>query len=303
MTKHFKTLLFFNAHISRTGGLTLAHLLRQNFGDGHLDIYTQEIKNVLGPDRVKPTIGMLTPDELNRILDQHKEVKSISSHWIPIPSGVEILKERFGHIKLLTFLRNPVDVIISKFFHFRQRYINSNKLPEHMIYDYRNDLNLFLKHWEYVSKHYGVHDQCKNYTTYFLDNNLNQEKALSRLKKEFWFVGLTERFNEGLILLRDRFQQLGFSLNIYFSRRNKGPKARNERKELVTKEVLQNIREQNGLDTRLFEDTVHFYRENISNYPGNMKQDLLRFKRKLAVWRAYHSIVPNVAKHDVASLL
>ena len=61
-------MLFLNAHISRTGGLTLAHILRQNFRDGHLDIYTQEIKNVLGVDRIKPTIGMLTPDELKFLI-------------------------------------------------------------------------------------------------------------------------------------------------------------------------------------------------------------------------------------------
>ena len=106
-------MLFFNAHISRTGGLTLAHILRRNFGDDHLDIYTEEIKNVMGSGRVTPTIGLLTPDELNRILDQHGEIKSISSHWIPIASGIEILRERFGVVKIITFLRNPIDVIIS----------------------------------------------------------------------------------------------------------------------------------------------------------------------------------------------
>ena len=181
-------MLFFNAHISRTGGLTLAHLLRRNFRDDHLDIYTGEIKNVLGSDRIKPTIGMLTPDELNLILDQNGEVKSISSHWIPIPQGVEILKERFGAVNIITFLRNPIDAIISQFFHFRQKYLKSETLPEHMIYDYRNDLSLFLKHWEYVSREYDVHDQCRNYTTYFLDNNQNMERGLSRLKEDFWFV-------------------------------------------------------------------------------------------------------------------
>ena len=295
-------MIFFNAHISRTGGLTLADILRRNFGEGHLDIYTQEIKNVLGLDRVKPTIGMLTPDELNLILDQHKEVKSISSHWIPIPSGIEILKERFGEIKLVTFLRDPVDVVISKFFHFRRKYIHSDKLPEHMIYDYRNDLSLFLKHWAYVSKQYDVQDQCRNYTSYFLDNDLNIDKGLSRLKNDFWFVGLTERFNEGLILLKDRFQQLDISFSIYYNRKNKGLQVNEEKKKLVTEEVLQGIRDQNKIDIRLYENIIPLYKEKICEYSGNMKKDLLRYKQKLAVWRTYQSIVPNVAKRAIAGI-
>ena len=294
-------MIFFNAHISRTGGLTLADILRRNFGEGHLDIYTQEIKNVLGLDRVKPTIGMLTPDELNLILDQHKGVKSISSHWIPIPSGIEILKERFGEIKLVTFLRDPVDVVISKFFHFRRKYIHSDKLPEHMVYDYRNDLNLFLKHWDYVSNRYKVYDQCKNYITYILDNTNNNEKAISRLKKEFWFVGLTERFNEGLVILRDRFQQLGFSFSIYYDRKNRGPKATRQRKSLVTKEVLLNIREQNILDIELFEYAVLLYEENIRNYPRDLNKQLRKFNNKLTIWQTYHKIVPNIKRYFLSN--
>ena len=295
-------MIFFNAHISRTGGLTLADILRRNFGEGHLDIYTQEIKNVLGLDRVKPTIGMLTPDELNLILDQHKEVKSISSHWIPIPSGIEILKERFGKIKLITFLRNPVDVIISKFFHFRRKYIHSNKLPEHMVYDYRNNLDLFIKHWDYVSQRYRVYDQCKNYIAYILDNTLTQEKALSRLKKEFWFVGLTERFNEGLVILKDQFQQLGLPFSIYYDRRDKGPKESEQRKKLVTKEAIQKIRAQNIIDIALFEDAVQLYEENVRQSPRDINKQLLRFNQKLAVWQTYHKLVPNLKKHFLASL-
>ena len=139
-------------------------------------------------------------------------------------------------------------MIISKFFHFRRKYIDSDTLPEHMAYDYRNDLSLFLKHWDYVSQRYKVYDQCNNYITYILDNANNKEKAISRLKKEFWFFGLTERFNEGLVMLRDRFQQLGFSFSIYYDRKNRGPKARRQRKNLVTKKVLLNLREKNILD-------------------------------------------------------
>mgnify|MGYP001446654214 CR=1 FL=1 len=293
-------MIFINAHISRTGGLTLADILRRNFGEGHLDIYTQEIKDVLGLDRVKPTIGMLTPDELNLILDQHKGIKSISSHWIPVPSGIEILKERFGKIKLITFLRNPVDVIISKFFHFRRKYIHSDKLPEHMIYDYRNDLSLFLKHWKHVSRHYNVQDQCRNYTTYFFDNNLDMEKSLSILKKDCWFVGLTERFDEGLILLRDRFQQLGLTLNIRYRRKNRGPKAARQRKRLVTDDVLEELSNQNIMDLKLYEAIIPLYEKNISKYSGDLKRDVLQFTQELVVRRIYQLIVPKVVKRVIA---
>ena len=287
-------MLFFNAHISRTGGLTLAHILRRNFGDDHLDIYTEEIKNVLGSARVTPTIGMLTPDELNRILDQNGEIKSISSHWIPIPSGIEILKERFGNVKIITFFRDPIDVIISKFFSFRRRYLHSETLPEHMLYDYRNDLSLFLKHWAYVSKQYDVQDQCRNYTAYFFDNDRNADTCLSRLREEFWFVGLTERFNEGLVMLKQKFQDLSISFNICYHKKNKGPKAKKERKELVTQKILENIRDQNIIDLQLYEDSLSIYEKNIQEYSGDIKKDLFRYQQKLFIWRLYHSIFGNL---------
>ena len=36
-----------------------------------------------------------------------------------------------------------------------------------------------------------------------------------------------------------------------------------------------------------------------SQYPGNIKKDLLRFERKLSVWKTYNSIVPNVIKRTL----
>jgi hypothetical protein len=120
------------------------------------------------------------------------------------------------------------------------------------------------------------------------------------LKKEFWFVGLTARYNEGLILLKHQFQQLGISFNIYYEIKNKGPKTTGENN-LVTDQVLQNIRDQNRQDLKIFEHIVKVYEENTSKYPGDIKKDLLRFEQKLSVWKTYHSIVPKVVKRAVRS--
>ena len=69
---------------------------------------------------------------------------------------------------------------------------------------------------------------------------------------------------------------------------------------MVTEEVLQGIRDQNKIDIRLYENIIPLYKEKICEYSGNMKKDLLRYKQKLAVWRTYQSIVPNVAKRVIA---
>ena len=289
-------MLFLNAHVSRTGGLTMSHILRRNFGDKHLDIYSQEISKTFGQARVKPTIGMLTLSELEKILDNYKHirVKSISSHWIPIPDGIELLKQRFGKVKTITFLRNPIEVIVSKFFHFRHRYLNSKILPEHMRYDYRNDLSLFLKHWEHVSKEYAVQDQCRNYTTYFFDNeNQDSDKCLSRLKGHFWFVGITERFNEGLIILKQKFQDLNISFNICYEKKNKGPKKKKKEKQLITKPILENIKSKNSIDLNLYRDITAIYEKSVKDYPGSINKDLFIYQKKLAVWRLYQSFSLN----------
>ena len=48
-----------------------------------------------------------------------------------------------------------------------------------------------------------------------IDNNLDLSEAIDRLNK-YWFVGLKERFDEALLLLRNQFKQIGRSLDVRY---------------------------------------------------------------------------------------
>ena len=56
------------------------------------------------------------------------------------------------------------------------------------------------------------------------------------------------------------------------------------------------------IDIELFEDAVQLYEENFRQSPRDINKQLLRFNQKLAVWQAYHKLVPNLKNRFLANL-
>ena len=75
--------------------------------------------------------------------------KSISGHVISIPDGLETLKT-LDVVKTITFLRNPIDRVISHYFAFRKKRLLEDELPKHVKYDYRHDMKNFFRNYEYI---------------------------------------------------------------------------------------------------------------------------------------------------------
>ncbi len=294
--------MFVSLHIGKTAGITFKYILRRNFGDKLLGIYSPTIREHLGDERVIPSVKPINEDEFCGILDHYSDVECVSSHYIAFPN-------RFKHFKVMTFLRNPVERVISHFFSFRRKYLDLSvdEFPDHMKYDYRNDMNLFFKHWDYVSSEYGVHNHCENYQTYVIDNNLDIDKALTRINDEFWFVGTVERFDEGLLLLRDQFRKLGRSFDIKYMRQHVAANlaggiyresvrkaVRRQRKEkaiLVTDEIRERIKEMNQMDYILYEQAKKIVNERSSDYSGDLDSDLHNFRKELKPWQFNHQLL------------
>ena len=196
--------MFVFVHIGRGAGTTFRSVLRKNFGDKLLAIHSHQIKEHFGFARATPSTNNLTDEELTQILNCYPDIECISGHFFNFPN-------QFDDFKYMTVLRDPVERVISHFFSFRRKYLHLSvdQLPEHMKYDYRYDINLFFKHWDYVSSKYGVPNGAVNRQTYAIDSNMNVNQAIDRLKNDFFFVGLVEKFDEGLLLLREKFKEIG----------------------------------------------------------------------------------------------
>ena len=289
-------MIFFNAHIGRTAGLTLNYILRRNFNNDFFQIDSKIISKYFGKERVFPTTTPLNSYELKYIIDEYGRLpKSISGHVISIPDGLETLKT-LDVVKTITFLRNPIDRVISHYFAFRKKRLLEDELPKHVKYDYRHDMKNFFRNYEYIESKFGTYHTIENHQTYFIDNGMDLDKAISRLRNDFWFVGIVERFDEGLLILKDQFEQLGLSFNIMYVRQQIAPRTKQEKEQLVTSEIREKIKKMNKLDQQLYEEANQIFEEKVKNYNGNIKADLQQFRRKLKVWRFYQQIVPGEIK-------
>ncbi len=290
-------MIFFNAHIGRTAGLTLTYILRRNFGDEFLKLGSKDLSKYLGKQRISPVTLMLTPDEINYIIDQCDKIpKCMSSHYLPIPTGLEALRQRFNNVKMITFLRDPIARVISHYFAFRKKRLLEVELPKHVKYDYRYDMNNFFRNDKYVSSKYGIHNSTENHQTYFIDNSINIRKAISRLRNDFWFVGIVERFDEGLLILKDQFNKLGKNFDIMYMRQQIAPRTEEEINQLVTSEIRDKIKDTNKLDLQLYQEAKQIFEERKKSYSGDFESDLREYRKRLRKWQLYQNQVSYKGK-------
>ena len=306
--------MFVFVHIGRGAGTTFRFVLRRNFGDKLLAIHSPQIKEHFGVDRATPSTQNLTDEELTQILNCYPDIECISGHFFNFPNS-------FENFKTMTILRDPVERVVSHFFSFRRKYLNLSvdQFPDHMKYDYRYDINLFFKHWDYVSSKYGVPNGCVNRQTYSIDGNMNLDQAINRLKNEFWFVGLVEKFDEGLLILKDQFKKLGRSFDImyesqdvaasvvdgvrYMSQRKAVKIQQKEKEILINDEVREKIKAMNQKDCILYEEAKRLFNERLSQYDGDIKTDLSNFRRDLKKWKIKKRIHSNVKNNKLTSAI
>tara|TARA_B100000315_G_scaffold218709_1_gene220171 strand:- start:1190 stop:2017 length:828 start_codon:yes stop_codon:yes gene_type:complete len=258
---------------------------------------SKDLSKYLGKQRISPVTLMLTPDEINYIIDQCDKIpKCMSSHYLPIPTGLEALRQRFNNVKMITFLRDPIARVISHYFAFRKKRLLEVELPKHVKYDYRYDMNNFFRNDKYVSSKYGIHNSTENHQTYFIDNSINIRKAISRLRNDFWFVGIVERFDEGLLILKDQFNKLGKNFDIMYMRQQIAPRTEEEINQLVTSEIRDKIKDTNKLDLQLYQEAKQIFEERKKSYSGDFESDLREYRKRLRKWQLYQNQVSYKGK-------
>lgn len=98
------------------------------------------------------------------------------------------------------------------------------------------------------------------------------EIAKQNLQAHFSLVGLTERFDETLILLKQAF---GWKTPFYVK---ENVTKNRQSKDSISQESIEVIQHYNQLDIQLYQYAQQLFEQQISQYSGNLERELKFFK-------------------------
>lgn len=256
-------------HIGKTGGMTLRTVLNRQFASA-------EILVLRNPDRVPPgrrlrregTVPYFAtlPDDVRR------RARLIEGHTI---FGIHEFVPRSS--TYITILRHPVSLTISQY-HFVSR------KPRHWLHSQvvSNDTTLE----SYVQS--GISLETDNSQTRALSGDTTTpfgecsqsmlEAAKANVERHFSIVGLTERFDETLILLQRAF---GWR-NMYYVPTNVAPNK--TRRAPVPEATLALIEQQNGIDMELYRWAERRFEGAVAADPS-FAEHLRRYRLRNRLYR------------------
>lgn len=155
-------------HMHKTGGTTVSHILRSSFGLRHCQVE---------PWHARWDGPPFSAQDLQRLRKYYPNLKSIAGHRV---TAHEDLHENGTEFKYFTIMRNPLKLCASRF----QYKVNVSKKK-----------NLDFQEW--IQR-----DWPRNHQTKMIAGVEDVEKAIQIIQEKNIFVGLTERFDESMVLLK-----------------------------------------------------------------------------------------------------
>lgn len=242
-------------HIMKTAGSTLAHITDRQYPAGTIfDEGRLQGDDYLRVAQVSPRKRMGV-----RLLRGHMPY-GLHTHFGPRP------------VRYFTFLRDPVERVVSYYYHIRHH-------PEHYLYDavvaQRMSLAEFLDsgHSRFVAN-----AQVRVISGAYLEPPIGGvtpamlQQAQANLARRFVVVGLTERFDMALLLLRRALQ---WEAPIRYTRKNVG--RGRPRVEAIAPETIARIEALNRFDRALYEYAETLFQRQIKAYGARFWLDLARF--------------------------
>lgn len=234
-----KDKLFF-LHLPKTGGTTLGDIIEQEYGKQNTLTVDQQFHTVVKPPEISD--------------EDRQSIKVIKGHFC---FGYhQFFDSSFSYF---TLLRDPVKRVISDYNHIY-------RIPQHWLHHQVTSQNMSLE--EYVSS--GISKLSENGQTRFLSGmnteiNFSQcskkhlELAKNNLERYFSVVGITERFDESLLLLQKRF---GWSNDCFLYEKKRVNKSKKSNLSL-SQETKKTLEEFNLLDIELYEYARTIFEKQI----------------------------------------
>ncbi len=237
-------------HIEKAAGSTLHNLIKYHIPNYFVLYPWWYWSNEKG--------AFVTAEELRLIKRLYPFLKGVGGHTVRTYAGYE--KAVKGKINYFTFLREPVKRYLSHF------YYQNNKMG------FRRSLDDFLGE-----------PRFNNYMTVRLAGSEDVEKAKTVLKEKFRFVGLTEHFNESLLLLVNRV--FGDKFIPYYQSFNV-TRERHVSFDELTAGQKEKVLANNRLDLELFRFAKEeVYPAQIENCSFDLEQRLREFESANATYK------------------
>jgi len=203
--------------------------------------------------------------DLRRVRRLYRDLRGIAGHNVK-PYGD--LHAKYPEIEFFTFLRNPVS-------RFRSHFLN--RAPGHT----QEALDKWL-----------AADWVHNWQTKMIAGEPNAQKAIDLIGERFGFVGLTESFDESLLLMRQWMREPELpveyrSLNrISDKQRTRDvARAKSDMSYLNSPSVVARIQEANAEDQKVYDFvTSTIYPQQVAAFNGDLQleMDELRLKNLFA---------------------
>ncbi len=169
-------------HISKTSGTTIKQIMRQSFGPQHCD--------------VQPWVSQrkaLTPKDMLRLKRVYPRLASIHFHYV---DPYYELEEVWPDIQYFTFLRDPIVRCASQ-------YQEAHRIHKTSVA--RDSFEEWIGQRRHQNRQIRelLGGLLKDETGSKADNSADYvDTAISLLEEKFQFVGLAERFDESMVMLK-----------------------------------------------------------------------------------------------------
>lgn len=241
-------------HIPKAAGSTLRTIIRRQYSTSQVHIVSSV------PDLQQSISQFRSPP-----LSERAEIRCLMGH------GTHGLHDELsGSTEYLTMFRHPVSRVLSNYYYVRRS-------PEHRLHEKVTKDEMSLP--EYVSS--GVNAVLDNQIVRDVtgmkagDSKPDEEtlqQAKSNLDEQFGVVGLVERFDESLLLMKRRY---GWS-DVSYRKRN--VTSSRPRKEDLPSDLIQEIEERNHLNTDLYQYAARKLNRELQQIQLGPELRLLRFQ-------------------------
>lgn len=245
-------------HIEKTAGSTLLSILRRSFGTRHCDIRLPLAKRRWDDRDHRAYVDAA---DLKRVMRLYRNLRGISGHNVKPYADLEL---ECPSIRYVTILRDPAARLRSHFL---------NRAPGHT-----------AQHFDrWVSAPW-----VQNWQTKMIAGEPNAEQAIELLETRFGFVGLTERFDESLVILGQWLQEPQFHpeyrpVNQLSSKQRPRDIARRrgDMSYLDSSRADARIQAANSEDQKLYDYvTAHLYPRQRANYVGRLESDVHELQQR-----------------------
>ena len=249
-------------HINKTAGSTVRYILRSTYGVNHCEVE---------PWHAQWSDPPFSSEDLHRLRKLYPNLQSIAGHRV---TGYMDLKEKGTDFQYFSFMREPLKTCASRFQYNIQ---------------YRKKKDLVFEDW--IQK-----DWTRNRQTTIFAGIADVEKAIQIIKSKKIFIGLTERFDESMVLLKEFKAK---ELNIAYQPVNVAKKNSIAADLLANEKTRQLLVEANQADLQLYnyvktELYPTFQREygpsletDVANYHINRNQNFNSLNIALSRFKQY----------------